>query len=122
VRRFEWFFYAAISIYRPRGASVRERLDCRWRAAPELGDNIRDGEIQVADLVDIAIPANAQTAAEALGLKVDRSITNGTWVRGVPRDEAEIAVECLRDYGFSAHIRASAARNEPVSERDMRAA
>ena len=70
----------------------------------------------MTDLVDIAIPANAQAAAEALGLKVDRSITNGTWVRGVPRDEAEIAVECLRDYGFSARIRDSADQNERAPE------
>jgi hydrogenase maturation factor len=82
-----------------------------------FGDNIRDGEIQVGDLVDIAIPANAQAAAEALGLKVDRSITNGTWVRGVPREEAEIAVECLRDYGFSARIVDNAARNVRTPER-----
>jgi hypothetical protein len=62
------------------------------------------GEIHMADLVDIAIPANAQAAAEALGLKVDRSLTHGAWIRGVLRDEAEIAVECLRDYGVSARI------------------
>ena len=66
----------------------------------------------MADLVDIAIPANAQAPAEALGLKVQRSLTNGAWVRGVPRDEAEIAVECLRDYGVSARIQDSAVQNE----------
>ena len=32
----------------------------------------------MADLVDIVIPANGQTAAEALGLKVHRSVTTGT--------------------------------------------
>lgn len=90
---------------------------CRRGGVPEFGDNSRAGEIHVADLVDIAIPANAQAAAEALGLKVDRSITNGTWVRQVPRDEAEIAIECLRDYGFSARIQASAAQNERPPER-----
>jgi hypothetical protein len=58
----------------------------------------------MADLVDMAIPANAQAAAESLGLMVHRSVTNGTWVRRLPRDEAEIAAECLRDYGFSARI------------------
>ena len=31
----------------------------------------------MADLVDLAIHANAQAAAEALGLKVDRSVTSG---------------------------------------------
>lgn len=56
------------------------------------------------DLVDVAIPAAAQSAAEALGLKVSRSVTTGVRVRHIPRDEAEIAVECLRDWGFSARI------------------
>jgi hypothetical protein len=55
----------------------------------------------MADLVDIAISASAQAAAEALGLRVQRSVTDGVWVRQVPREEAEIAVECLRDLGFS---------------------
>ena len=36
----------------------------------------------MADLVDIVIPANAQAAAEALGLKVHRSVTSGARVRG----------------------------------------
>jgi hypothetical protein len=97
----------------------RDRVHPSGGGRPAFGDNIRDGEIQMRDLVDIAIPANAQAAAEALGLKVDRSITNGTWVRGVPRDEAEIAVECLRDYGFSGRIVESAARNERISERGV---
>ena len=54
--------------------------------------------------VDIAIPANAQAAAEALGLKVFRSVTSGTRVRQIPREDAEIAIECLRDWGFTARI------------------
>jgi hypothetical protein len=58
----------------------------------------------MTDLVDIAIPATAVTAAETLGLNVQHSITHGTWIRQLPRDEAEIAVECLRDSGFSARI------------------
>jgi hydrogenase maturation factor len=58
----------------------------------------------MADLVDIVIPANGQTAAEALGLKVHRSVTTGTRVRQISREEAEIAVECLRDWGVSARI------------------
>ena len=58
----------------------------------------------MTDLVDLAIPATAQAAAENLGLMVHRSMTNGTWVRRLPRDEAEIAAECLRDYGFAARI------------------
>jgi len=56
------------------------------------------------DLVDIAIPANAQSAAEALGLKVHRSVTTGARIRAIPRDDAEIAIECLRDWGFTARI------------------
>ena len=58
----------------------------------------------MSDLVDIAIPAAAQVAAEALGLKVTRSVTSGVRVRQIPRDEAEIAIEYLRDWGFSARI------------------
>ena len=86
--------------------------------AREFSSGIRDGEIRMADLVDIAIPANGQTAAEALGLKVHRSVTTGARVRQIPREEAEIAVECLRDWGVSARILESAsARDEPASER-----
>jgi hydrogenase maturation factor len=58
----------------------------------------------MADLVDLAIPANAQAAAEALGLQVHRSVTSGARVRQIPREEAEIALECLRDWGISARI------------------
>ena len=58
----------------------------------------------MAELVDLAIPANAQAAAEALGLKVHRSVTSGARVRQIPREEAEIALECLRDWGISARI------------------
>ena len=58
----------------------------------------------MADLVDLAIPTNAQAAAEALGLKVHRSVTSGARFRQIPREEAEIALECLRDWGLSARI------------------
>ena len=61
-------------------------------------------EIRVADLVDLAIPANAQAAGEALGLKVQRDVTTGSRVRQMPREEAEIAVERLRDWGIAARI------------------
>jgi ATP-dependent Clp protease adapter protein ClpS len=66
----------------------------------------------VADLVDIAIPSNAKAAAEALGLKVHHNVTSGARVRLITRDEAEIAVECLRDLGrleMSLHRRAAKA-------------
>jgi hypothetical protein len=43
-------------------------------------------------------------AAEALGLKVHRDVTTGSRVRQIPREEAEIAVECLRDWGIAARI------------------
>jgi hypothetical protein len=56
------------------------------------------------EIVDIAIPANAQAVAEALGLTVSRSVTDGARVRGIPRDEAEIAIALLHDYGFIARI------------------
>ena len=80
-------------------------------------NHIRDGEISMADLVDIVIPANGQTAAEALGLKVHRSVTSGARVHRIPRDEAEIAVECLRDWGVSARILEHAPQAEPAAER-----
>ena len=60
--------------------------------------------IRMTDLVDIAIPANAQPGAEALGLVVSRSVTDGARVRRIRRDEAEIAVACLHDYGVAARI------------------
>lgn len=71
----------------------------------------------MVDLVDIAIPSNARAAAEALGLKVHHSVTSGARVRQIPRDEAEIAVECLRDWGFSARIIEGVPRNGSQSER-----
>jgi hypothetical protein len=74
------------------------------KSRPKFSDHIRDVEIRVADLVDLALPANAQAAAEALGLKVHRSVTSGARVRQIPREEAEIAVECLRDWGIYARI------------------
>jgi hypothetical protein len=91
-------------------------------ASPPRAEDIRDGEITVTDLVDIAIPANAQAAAETLGLKVQRSVTSGAWVRRIPRDEAEIAVECLRDSGFSARIVNSEDNNGGPAGRDDRRA
>lgn len=58
----------------------------------------------MCDLVDIVIPAAAQPAAETLGLKVSRSVTTGIRIRRISREDAEIAVECLRDWGFSVRI------------------
>ena len=58
----------------------------------------------MAELFDLAIPADAQRTAEALGLKVHRSVTTGASIRRLTRDEAEIAVECLRDWGFNVRI------------------
>src|SRR5208283_3839488 len=46
----------------------------RGTVAAEIFDQIRHGEITMVDLVDLAIPANAQATAEALGLKVHRSV------------------------------------------------
>ena len=59
----------------------------------------------------------AQAVAEALGLKVQRSVTSGARVRQIPRDEAEIAVECLRDWGISARILEDTPRSERPAER-----
>ena len=58
----------------------------------------------MSDLVDIAIPANAQAVAEELGLVVTRSVTDGTRIRRLTREEAEIAVSCLHDYGVTTRI------------------
>ena len=76
----------------------------------------------MADLVDIVIPANGQKAAEALGLKVHRSVTSGARVCQIPREEAEIAIECLRDWGISARIVENVPLVEPASVRATPAA
>lgn len=69
----------------------------------------------MAHVVDIAIPASAQAAAEDLGLIVSRSVTDGARVRRIPRDEAEIAIACLQDYGIAARIVEIDQASEPVS-------
>ncbi|HEX9465806.1 MAG TPA: hypothetical protein VGB82_24670 [Alphaproteobacteria bacterium] len=76
----------------------------------------------MVDLVDIAIPANAQAAAESLGLAVSRSVTTGTRIRQIPREDAEIAVACLRDWGFSARILEDTPRSEDRSGRSIKPA
>jgi hypothetical protein len=58
----------------------------------------------MVDLVDVAMPARAQAAAESLGLKVQHSVTSGTRVRQIPRDEAELVIEYLQMAGFPARI------------------
>jgi hydrogenase maturation factor len=70
----------------------------------------------MADLVDIALPANGQAAAEALGLNVHRSVTSGTRILKIPREEAEIAIECLRDWGISARIVEDTFRSQTPSK------
>lgn len=72
----------------------------------------------MSDLVDIAIPANAQTVAELLGLVVSRSVTDGARVRRITREEAEIAVACLHDYGVAARIIDANPPNGPQLTRD----
>jgi hypothetical protein len=71
----------------------------------------------MADLVDIALPATAQAAAETLGLTVQRSVTSGARVRKLPRDEAELAIEYLREWGFAARILEHPPGDEPSSAR-----
>jgi hypothetical protein len=75
-------------------------------------------EIRMSDLVDIAIPVNAQAVAESLGLVVSRSVTDGARVRRITRDEAEIAVACLHDYGVAARIIDTTPPNGPQLTRD----
>jgi hypothetical protein len=93
------------------GSAETGAMALRWHC-----DNISGGEIDMADLVDIALPSQAQAAAEGMGLTVQRSVTSGAWVRRLPRDEAEIAVECLRDFGFSARIVDNASESERLPE------
>lgn len=69
----------------------------------------------MADIVDMAIPANAQAAAEALGFVVSRSVTDGARVRRIAREEAEIAIACLHDYGFAARIVEVNTGNDPLT-------
>jgi hypothetical protein len=76
----------------------------------------------MSDLVDIVIPATAQSAAEALGLKVSRNVTTGVRVRRIPREDAEIAIECLRDWGFSARILEDTPHGEGPRAPDMKRA
>jgi hypothetical protein len=77
----------------------------------------------MSDLVDVVIPAAAQSAAEALGLKVSRSVTTGVRVRRISREDAELALEFLRDWGFSARITApSSEGDDPSSPAFKRAA
>ena len=66
----------------------------------------------MSDLVDLAIPANAQAAAEALGLKVSRSVVSGVRIRQIEREDAELAIEFLRDWGFIARIVETTPRGE----------
>jgi hydrogenase maturation factor len=89
----------------------------RSRYSPEFQERFR-----MSDLVDIAIPAAAQSAAEALGLKVTRSVTSGARVRQIPREDAEIAIECLRDWGFAARIVEEPHPGEGPSEGGLRSA
>jgi len=92
------------------------------RECTDLICHIEDGETPVRDLVDIAIPSSAQAAAETLGLRVIRNISSGAWVRNIPRDEAEIAVECLRDWGIAARIVARGPDGEPPAAPSARRA
>ncbi|GGF35133.1 hypothetical protein GCM10011611_46740 [Aliidongia dinghuensis] len=71
----------------------------------------------MADLVDIAIPASAQPVAEALGLKVQRSVTSGARIRQIPRDEAELVIEYLQQSGFPARIVEPEPRDRPGTTR-----
>lgn len=74
------------------------------------------------DIVDIVIPAAAQSAAETLGLKVSRSVTTGVRIRRIPREDAEIAVECLRDWGFSVRITETSPDDETPSPPEFKRA
>jgi hypothetical protein len=66
--------------------------------------NIEDRKDHMDDFVDIALPAAARATAEGLGLVVQLSVTHGARVRDIRRDEAELAIEYLREWGFAARI------------------
>lgn len=76
----------------------------------------------MTELVDIAIPAAAQAAAESLGLKVSHSVTLGMRIRQIPRDEAEIAVACLSDWGFAARILEASPPTDGPSDSGLKSA
>ena len=71
----------------------------------------------MSDFVDIVIPAAAQAAAEGLGLIVQRTVTSGARIRGIARDEAELAIEYLREWGFAARIVEHTPGDEPRTAR-----
>jgi N6-adenosine-specific RNA methylase IME4 len=77
---------------------------------------------RMRELVDVVIPAGAQSAAETLGLKVSRSVTTGVRIRRISREEAEIAVECLRDWGFLARITEPSPEGEGPPSRQLKRA
>ena len=55
--------------------------------------------------IQLVSPKVVRMDADNLPVRVgQRSVTTGTRVRQIPRDDAEIAIECLRDWGFSARI------------------
>jgi hypothetical protein len=81
--------------------------------APGYFETSRTGDRQMTDFVDIALPAAAQAAAETLGLTVQRTVTSGARVRQIPRDEAELVIEYLRDWGFAARIVEHTPGDEP---------
>jgi hypothetical protein len=101
--RFAWISY---------GPSAHTLKQQPWK---------REGS-RMRDLVDIVIPAGAQAAARSLGLEVTRSVTAGVRIRRISRDRAEIAVECLRDWGFLARITEPSPEDDPRSPEIKRAA
>jgi hypothetical protein len=113
--RFIWNLYATVCQY--RGSSRDRRRDVRLMRCGGGAPAKLDGEMGMAGLVDILIPANGQAAAEALGLKVHRSVTAGARIRQIPRDEAEIAIECLRDWGITARVVEAPPQVRPATER-----
>ena len=101
-----------------RGRDIGHAFQTVSRPVFECGPCIGVWEIRMSDLVDIALPANAQAVAESLGLVVSRSVTDGARVRRITRDEAEIAVACLHDYGVAARIIDTNPPNDPQLTRD----
>jgi hypothetical protein len=108
-------FRRFFDICRTRLAVIQPSSDAV--ATPRHFETSRTEEVHVADLVDIALPAAAQATAEGFGLVVQRSVTSGARVRDIRRDEAELAIEYLREWGFTARIVEHTPGDEPGAAR-----
>jgi len=95
VLRSIWILYAGVSIYGLSGATLLRptfltKLET-WRFAWPISSTLP------------FLPMPKQPPRLWVS-RFTRSVTSGARVRQIPREEAEIALECLRDWGISARI------------------